>query len=189
MHDIIPHYNWLEIYNSYTDKKSPFYGVNHDEFTFRNTIYNHYIHPDWDEFGSATLYLKILYTDYEKQFSIIELIGEWNDCLYNDIMYLERNIAEHLAGYGIRYFILVGENVLNFHYSEDDYYQAWLDELEGGWIVAVNFRDHVVTEFRKAHIDHYLNFLGTIEELRWRTYTPVQLFELVKHLMTHQLNE
>jgi hypothetical protein len=40
--------------------------------------------------------MKILYADYEEGFCIIELIGEWNDLLYNDIMLLKRDIVEHL---------------------------------------------------------------------------------------------
>ena len=57
-------------------------------------IYNFLLHPQWDEFGSLTLYLKVLYADYDKGFCIIELIGEWNDAIYNDIMILKREIID-----------------------------------------------------------------------------------------------
>ena len=33
--------------------------------------------------------MKILFADYEQNFAIIELIGEWNDAIENDIMTLE----------------------------------------------------------------------------------------------------
>ena len=39
------------------------------------------IHPQWDDIGSETLYAKILCAHYPNQYAIIELIGEWNDCI------------------------------------------------------------------------------------------------------------
>ena len=61
-----------------------------------------------------TLYLKVLYADYLRGFAIIEFIGEWNDCLYNDIMYLKRELIDDMIRNGIHHFILIGENILNF---------------------------------------------------------------------------
>jgi hypothetical protein len=55
------------------------------------------------------MYLKILYADYELHYAIIELIGEWNDCIYNDIMMLRREITDMLQKEGITKFILVAE--------------------------------------------------------------------------------
>ncbi len=43
--------------------------------------------------GSETLYLKILFVDYDERYAIIELIGEWNDAINNDIMLLKRDIV------------------------------------------------------------------------------------------------
>ena len=65
------------------------------------TLYNYYIHLQWDEFGSRTLYMKILFADYEQHFVIIELMGEWNDAIENDIMTLRRNITDQLYRKGI----------------------------------------------------------------------------------------
>ena len=86
MQDIEPFYNWRELYISSEDERSPFHGTAYSEFEYTNTVYNYYIHPQWDTFGSSTLYLKVIYADYDRQFSVIEFIGEWNDALYNDIM-------------------------------------------------------------------------------------------------------
>jgi len=86
-------------------------------------VYNYYIHPQWDEFGSKTLYLKILYTDYDAKFAIIELIGEWNDTIENDIMELKREVLDKLMAEGIIKFILIAENVFNFHSGDKDYYE------------------------------------------------------------------
>ena len=54
-----------------------FYGRQYDEFKFTNKIYNYFIHPQWDDFGSATLYAKILYVEYDEGYAVIELMGEW----------------------------------------------------------------------------------------------------------------
>jgi hypothetical protein len=155
MHDIEPHYNWRSLYTAEEDPRSPFYGREYSEFEFENHVYDHYVHPQWDEFGSQTLYLKLLYADYEEGFAILEFIGEWNDCLYNDIMVLKREIIETLMSEGISKFILVGENVLNFHSSDDCYYEEWFEEVNEteGWVALVNFREHVLEDFTSANID------------------------------------
>ena len=87
MHNIEPFYLWKHIYDSVEDKNNPFYGAIYNEFQYTNKIYNFFIHPQWDEMESETLYLKILFVDYEESQCIIELIGEWNDCINNDIMF------------------------------------------------------------------------------------------------------
>jgi hypothetical protein len=53
--------------------------------------------------------------DYDSAYAIIELIGEWNDAIENDIMILKRDIIDVLIDQGVNQFILIGENVLNFH--------------------------------------------------------------------------
>ena len=44
-------------------------------------------------------------TSKNKGFTIIELLGEWNDTLYNDIMYLKREVIDNLISNGIDNFI------------------------------------------------------------------------------------
>jgi hypothetical protein len=188
MYDIEPYYSWRHLYDAAEDKRSPFFKRIYSEFEFTHAIYDHVIHPQWDEFGSSTLYLKILYADYEKRFTIIEMLGEWNDCLYNDIMYLKRNIIEPLMEEGINKFILIGENVLNFHASEDDYYQEWFDEVEDGWIAGLNFRQHVLQEFIDTNIDYYIAFGGIFDTINWRTDSPNQLFDKINSLITKRLS-
>jgi hypothetical protein len=87
VHTLEPFYNWRHLYIASEDERSPFYERNYSEFEFTNQIYNYLIHPQWDHFGSDTLYCKILFVNYEEHFCIIEMLGEWNDCLYNDIMF------------------------------------------------------------------------------------------------------
>lgn len=178
MQDIEPYYNWRHLYTAEQDPKSPFYGNTYSEFEYSQTVYNYYLHPQWDYFGSKTLYLKILFVDYDLQFAIIEIIGEWNDAIENDIMTLRRNITDILQEQGIRFFILVAENVLNFHSSDDSYYADWREELDelGGWAVVVNMPDQSQYDFRHFHIDNYLRFM---ERPSWRTYAPELFFESV----------
>ncbi|MBA2422857.1 MAG: hypothetical protein H0V61_06490, partial [Chitinophagales bacterium] len=72
MHDIEPYYHWRDIYISEDDKLSPFFGREYSEFEYTNAIYNFFIHPQWDSFGSPTLYIKVLYADYEHHFVVME---------------------------------------------------------------------------------------------------------------------
>lgn len=187
MQELEPYYSWREYYTSEDDEQSPFYGKEYSEFEFSNAIYNYFIHPQWDEFGSATLFLKVLFADYEQQVMIIELIGEWNDCLYNDIMFLKRDVIDEFKYHGINKFILIGENVLNFHGGDEDYYEEWFDELEDGWIAFVNFREHVEDELIRAHIDKYVLLGAPLNNLNWRKFKPEALALLVENTFQKRL--
>jgi len=187
MHLLEPHYSWRNYYIASEDPFSPFYGREYSEFEFSNHIYDHLIHPQWDEFGAYTLYLKILFVDYEKAYCIIELLGEWNDTLDNDIKFLKDNVIDSLSSRDIDKFILIGENVLNYHSAEDDYYQEWYDDIGDGWIAAINFRDHVRKEFEAANLDHYIAFGGSFNEMEWRTHSPEQLYAKISSSMARRL--
>jgi len=182
MHDIEPYHLWRDQYIASEDQHSPFFGTEYDEFHFTNTIYNYYIHPQWDDFGSTTLYLKVLYVNYEQGVCIIELIGEWNDCLQNDIMHLKRNVIEPLEEKGITKYILIGDNVLNFHGSDNCYYEEWYEDIidSDGWICFINMLDHVVLEMEDVQIHHFVH-LGKFFHLPdWRTLSPKSLFKKIE---------
>lgn len=186
MHDIEPYYNWRGYYVASEDPYSPFFEREYSEFEFSSKIYNYYIHPQWDSFGSQTLFMKVLYCHYENGFAIIEFIGEWNDLLYNDIMFLKREVIELMMQEGVTKFILIGENVLNFHFSDDSYYDEWFEEVNerDGWIALMNIRDHVQEDISSANIDSYFVLGGKLNEMKWRTMNPDQLFESVeRHVM------
>jgi len=187
MHDIEPFYRWRDEYIASEDEASPFYDRQYSEFEYDKTIYNYYIHPQWDSFGSPTLYLKVLFVDYTLGYSIIELIGEWNDCITNDIMFLKREVIEPMIQEGVNKFVLIGENILNFHSSDDCYYEEWFQDVEDGWIAAINFRSHVIDEFRRSNIDYYLNFGGELDEMNWRNLKPNQVFKMVENILGHRL--
>ncbi|WP_299285524.1 hypothetical protein [uncultured Mucilaginibacter sp.] len=188
MHEIEPYYKWRDDYVASEDERSPFYETQYNEFEFDKQVYNYLLHPQWDSFGSNTLYLKVLYADYDLGFTIIELIGEWNDAIDNDIMLLKREILELMMDEGINHFILIGENVLNFHTSDDSYYEEWFQEVEDGWVAGINFREHVLEEFKQSNIDYYINFGGGLENINWRALKPVQLFQKVEDQLQKRLN-
>lgn len=187
MHNIEPYYNWNYLYDASKDKYSPFYERQYSEFYFTDKIYDHVIHPQWDNFGSQTLYMKILFTDYENGFTIIELIGEWNDCIENDIMTLIREVFEFLQGQGIKYFVLIGENLLNYFASDEEYYQEWQDLNEEGWVCLVNFREHVLDEMSANHIDHYWIWGGILNNLPWRKLKPQSMFSTIQSILKTRL--
>lgn len=188
MHDLEPYYNWRDYYVASEDERSPFFEREYSEFEFLDKIYNYVIHPQWDSFGSPTLFLKVLYCDYDEGCVIIELIGEWNDAIHNDIMTFKRDFIEHLIAEGIDKFILIGENVLNFHYSDDCYYEEWFDELEDGYIALVNFHDHVIREFKEINLDQFFVMGGELEEVSWRTFSPIQFYKKINAYVQKRLN-
>lgn len=188
MHNLEPFYNWRHLYTAENDERSPFFEREYSEFEYTHAIYNYLIHPQWDDIESETLYIKIIFVSYEAGFCIIELIGEWNDAISNDIMLLKRDVIDVLLAEGINKFLLIGENILNFHNSDDSYYEEWYEEVaDGGWIAFMNFREHVMHEFEKANIDYYVVLGGKLNEVRWRTYHPMELFEKINSLVMKRL--
>lgn len=187
MQDIEPYDNWHYLYTSENDERSPFYGREYSEFEFVNTIYNYYIHPLWDEFGSRTLYLKVLMVDYDEQYMIMELIGEWNDAIENDIMQLKREVVDDFLREGITKFILITENVLNFHSSDDCYYEEWYDDIkdQGGWIAFLNMPEQTRYDFIKARI---INYVELISFVPWRTLKPEVLFNQIDNIFMRRLD-
>ena len=189
MHTLEPYFNWRNLYIAAEDPKSPFFEYENSEVYFTDAIYNFLIHPQWDSMESETLFLKVIFADYNNGFAVIELIGEWNDLLNNDIMILKRNIIELMIAEGINKYILICENVLNFHgdLEADDYYEEWQDELEEGWIVMLNLRDHVLSEMGRFGIDRYLVMGGKLNDVSWRTRRPKQLFEIIDAVVVRRL--
>lgn len=187
MHEVEPYYHWRNLYIASEDEDSPFYGREYSEFEFENKVYNFLIHPQWDSIGSETLFIKIIYVDYESSYCIIELIGEWNDAIENDIMTLKRDIIDELTKMDIRKFILIGENVLNFHSSDDCYYEEWIDDIEDGWVALINFHEHVTSEMSLVGIDQYFVLQGEMDMIDWRTYLPHQLYKKVKQIVKQRL--
>lgn len=186
MQDIEPYYNWRHLYEAEEDKQSPFYKRTYSEFEFIHTVYNYYIHPQWDDFGSKTLYMKIIFVSYEASYAVIELIGEWNDAIENDIMTLRREIMDDLYANGIRKYILIAESVLNFHSSDDSYYEDWYEDVkdDGGWIAILNLPAQSEYDFKKARLQRYIYLT---EMPQWRTYLPEHLLSIIEDEMSRRI--
>ena len=178
------------LYIASDDENSPFYGRDYSELEFTNNIYNYALHPQWDDFGSETMYIKILFVDYEEKYCFIELIGEWNDAISNDIMLLKRDVIDEMGLYGINKFVLIGENVLNFHTSDDSYYEEWFeDNGDDGWIIFLNFREHVLKEFQQHNIDYYFLSGGELDDFNWRRFSPGQVFGNLQKVIAKRLTQ
>lgn len=186
MHDIEPHFRWRDYYIASEDRRSPFFGRRYSEFYDSNLLYNFYLHPQWDAFGSATLYAKILFADYDRGYAQIELIGEWNDALHNDIMFLKREIADVLHKQGIDKYVFFCENILNFHAGDEDYYAEWAEEVreDDGWIVLLNTRRHVEEEMHDARLHHFLYFGDAYNDIAWRAQKPQVVFDLIAAMVS-----
>src|ERR1043166_2513003 len=182
MHEIEPFYNWRHQYVSEEDERSPFYGRLYSEFEFSQTIYNYYIHPQWDEFESRTLYMKVLMADYDEHYVVIELFGEGNDVIENDIMNIKRGGGDKFFESGITKFILIAENVLNFHSGDKDYYEEWFEENNesGGWVVALNMSEASQYDFRRKKLNNYIEMISLPD---WRVYKPYHLFKKIDSMV------
>ena len=189
MQNIEPFYNWQFQYISEEDALSPFYERTYSETIYEKTVYNYYIHPQWDDFGSSTLYIKVLFADYEQKFVVIEMIGEWNDAINNDIMFFKRDVIDIFIENGISQFILIGENVLNFFYEDDSYYQEWWEDIENnvGWIAMVNLQEHVFNEMFDSPLPSYIILNEKLQKINWRILKPDKLYELIDNFVLRKL--
>lgn len=180
MFDITPFQNWLHFYNPYEDERSMYYLQEREGEEMMLQVYNYIISPYWDDFGSRTLYCKVLFVDYDEHAAIIELVGEWNDAIENDIMYLKRQLVDSMLSLGIFKFIIIGENVLNFHSSDLNYYEEWMEDIQeqGGFIVCLNFPEQSKQEMISEGLSPMFFFL---EYDRWRTHDPLPFFEMIEN--------
>ncbi|MDX2284085.1 MAG: hypothetical protein NW241_07975 [Bacteroidia bacterium] len=188
LRDIEPFYGWLELYSHDQDERSPFHEVQHNLFYYDRFIHNIPAHPLWDDIGSESLLVKILYADYEEGYAIIELFGEWNDLFDNDYKLLGENCLTYLVDHGICRFILICENVFHIYLGSDDYYEAMQEELGDGWICALRLRSHVQEEMVQFGISSYIFWSPVLDEAPWRKTKPHQLYELVQLGMRRILN-
>jgi len=191
MHDIEPFFKWRAYYIASEDKESPFYQRKYNEFSYTNKIYNYFIHPQWDSIGSPTIYAKILFVDYNEKSAIIELIGEWNDLLNNEIMIIKRNVLDNLINLGITKIILLCDHVLNFHGDDDSYYEEWWDDIkeENGWVALVNVRDHIIEEMERVGMQYYINFGDSFNDIQWRLFRPQLLKENIEKIISNQVKQ
>ncbi len=188
LHYIEPFYGWLNLYSHEHDECSPFHQVEHNQFYFDRSINRIPAHPLWDDIGSESLLIKILYADYQAGYAVIELFGEWNDLFDNDFKLLVENCLTYLMDHGIKRFVLICENVFHIYPDGDDYYQALQEELEEGWICILRARKEVWQEMLDYQIGSYFYQSPVLDELEWRKLKPFQLFYFVESRMRQLLN-
>ena len=125
--------------------------------------------------------------DYTEGYAIIEMLGEWNDAINNDIMTFKREIIDLLIREGITKFILIAENVLNFHSSDDSYYEEWFEEVtdEGGWIICLNMPEQTQYDFTRAKLNRYIELMSIPQ---WRTIKPDLLFAQLDNILMKRLD-
>src|SRR5690606_20478369 len=108
-----------------------------------------------------------------------------NDCLHNDIMFLKRNVIDILTNHNVFKFVLLCDNVLNFHLSDDSYYEEWWDDvkMDDGWICFVNIFDHVEDEMKRGFLQYYVNFGKQFKSEMWQNESPEILVKEIKQRM------
>lgn len=181
--EVEPHYGWLGYYDHKMDKRSPFHHVEHNLFAYDRYIYTFEAHPLWDTIESESLLVKILYANYTQGYAIIELLGEWNDLFQNDFKLLCENCLTYLADEGITQYIFVAENVFNIYLDQDDYYEAFQEELGDGWMCLLRARERVLDEMKRYNISPYFYWNDSLQDLHWRKLKPWQVYDLVKDSM------
>ncbi|MEY2918656.1 MAG: hypothetical protein RIS73_2370, partial [Bacteroidota bacterium] len=96
----------------------------------------------------------------------------------NDIMTLRRDVTDILYTKGITKFIIVAENVLNFHSSDDSYYEEWREQLldDGGWVAIINMPQQSQYDFIRTRLT---NYIALMDFPQWRTLKPDIVFQQV----------
>ncbi|HMR84327.1 MAG TPA: hypothetical protein PKE30_14390, partial [Niabella sp.] len=83
-------------------------------------------------------------------------------------------------------FILIGENVLNFHSGDKDYYEELHEELsdEEGWIVCLNMPEQTQYDFKRARLNQFIELMVLDN---WRIYKPYHLFKKINETLSRRL--
>ena len=79
--------------------------------------------------------------------------------------------------------------MLNFHASDDCYYEEWAEECrdEGGWICLINTREHIEDEMKEMRLQYYLNFGAYYNEINWRPHQPHNFYKVVTALVKGEI--
>ena len=78
-----------------------------------------------------------------------------------------------------RFFVLIGENVLNFHGDDDAYYEEWAEDLEDGWLIGMGFREHICLDWDQQGLQRYMHYGESWTDPAWRTRHPLQLYWMI----------
>ena len=105
-----------------------------------------------------------------------------------EIVELKREVLEKFMEEGIYKFILIVENVLNFHSDGKDYYEELHEEVtdENGWVVCLNMPEQTQYDFKQAHLNQFIELM---ELDNWRIYRPFHLFKKIDAELMNRLEE
>lgn len=70
---------------------------------------------------------------------------------------------------------------MNFHGSDDCYYEEWKDDVEDGAIYFINLLPHVYDEMKSMHIQNYVVFQKKNDQINWRKMNPMSLLEYLEN--------
>lgn len=182
-----PFYGWLHLYSHDRDEHSPFHAVEHNLFEYDRHVYNFPAHPTWDHIDSESLLVKILYADYTRGFAVLEFLGEWNDLHENDFKLLRANCLDLLAAAGIVRYVFVLENVFHIYLDQPDYYEEFMDQLDGGWLVLLGARAEVQQDVVEYGLSDYFFWSAALDALNWRKMNPWHLLERIELVMSRLL--
>jgi hypothetical protein len=101
-------------------------------------------------------------------------------------MQLKREVADWFKQEGITKYILIAENVLNFHSGDKDYYQEWFEEVtdDDGWIVCLNMPEQTQYDFKRKKLNYYIELMEIAD---WRVYKPFHLFRKIDEQIMKRL--
>jgi hypothetical protein len=77
--------------------------------------------------------------------------------------------------------------VLNFHSSDDSYYEEWFEDVRDsdGWIVCLNMPEQTQYDFVKARLNNYVELMNLPS---WRTMKPDVLFNQIDNILLRRLD-
>ena len=103
-------------------------------------------------------------------------------------MALRRDVTDQLSAKGIFKFILIAENVLNFHSSDDSYYEEWKEDVvdKNGWIVMIDMPLQSQYDFKKSRLHNYVELLDFPQ---WRTLKPDIVFQQIDNWMIRKIGD
>jgi hypothetical protein len=66
---------------------------------------------------------------------------------------------------------------LNFHSSDDSYYEEWYEQVkdDGGWVVVLNMPAQSQYDFKRSRLT---NYVALIDLPQWRTMKPKWYFNM-----------
>ena len=87
--------------------------------------------------------------------------------------------------------LLQDHNVLNFHGSDNCYYEEWWDDIkdEDGWICIVNTLDHVLDEMERVQIQHYCEIGDEYNAINWRKKSPKMAYQEICNIRANKTKQ